>query len=404
MRWNGSQAIAWAGSCERLGFPAVEAGTNPQQTPPKLPPPLHTLTKPNVMPVGTRLPALRHWLIHHWFVLANSLFWLIAGWEAFATAIVLQSQVYQLPAFVLLRVVPGWMFCQWLHQALQRRPAWRALLGWRRAALVIALLSGFALAITLLLRAGRLGLGMPDPAMTYAKLWIYVLGLELRLMVWAGFYLLIAESRERLQVQARHAATELAMSRAQLSLLSASFQPHFLMNAMNTLIACRHDPDAVESAGEGLAGYLRYTLDRSDAEWEPLATQLEALNNYLSVEELRFGDRLETRITSDPHLLYHSVPRFMLQPLVENAIKHGCSNSAGVLQLHVSLERAGDQLQLQVSNTGVLASTNSRSQSGVGYGLNGLDQRLHWHYGDQSSFSINQQGSWVIAKLLLPLR
>lgn len=129
------------------------------------------------MPVGTRLPALRHWLIHHWFVLANSLFWLIAGWEAFATAIVLQSQVYQLPAFVLLRVVPGWMFCQWLHQALQRRPAWRALLGWRRAALVIALLSGFALAITLLLRAGRLGLGMPDPAMTYAKLWIYVLGL-----------------------------------------------------------------------------------------------------------------------------------------------------------------------------------------------------------------------------------
>ena len=356
------------------------------------------------MPVGTRLPALRHWLIHHWFVLANSLFWLIAGLEAFATAIVLQSQVYQLPAFVLLRVVPGWMFCQWLHQALQRRPAWRALLGWRRAALVIALLSGFALAITLLLRAGRLGLGMPDPAMTYAKLWIYVLGLELRLMVWAGFYLLIAESRERLQVQARHAATELAMSRAQLSLLSAAFQPHFLMNAMNALIACRHDPDAVESAGEGLAGYLRYTLDRSEAEWEPLATQMEALNNYLSVEELRFGDRLETRITCNPHLLHQAVPRFLLQPLVENALKHGQGNKAGCLQLRISLEQAAEHLQLQVCNTGVLAADHASSPSGVGYGLSGLEQRLHWHYDNQARFSIRQDGAWVIATLLLPRR
>ena len=354
--------------------------------------------------MNRHLPRLQHWLIQHWFALANSLFWLVVGLEAAITATVLQSQVYQLPLFVSSRAVAGWLFCTWLHRSLQQRPHWRALKGWHRVVLVISLLSAFAIGSSLLIHVVRLTIGDVDPAMTAVKFWVYVLGMELRLMVWAGFYLLIAESRERLQVQARHAATELAMSRAQLSLLSAAFQPHFLMNAMNTLIACRHDPDAVESAGEGLAGYLRYTLDRSDAEWEPLATQLEALNNYLSVEELRFGDRLETRITSDPHLLYHSVPRFMLQPLVENAIKHGCSNSAGVLQLHVSLERAGDQLQLQVSNTGVLASTNSRSQSGVGYGLNGLDQRLHWHYGDQSSFSINQQGSWVIAKLLLPLR
>ena len=346
----------------------------------------------------------RTWLAQHWFALANSLFWLVVALEGAITATVLQAKVHQLPIFVTSRAVGGWLFCSWLHRSLLKRPNWRSLKGWQRAALVISLLTTFAIGVSLLIRAVRVAIGDVDPTMSVVKFWVYVLGMELRLMVWAGFYLLIAESRELLHVQARHAATELAMSRAQLSLVSAAFQPHFLMNAMNTLIACRHDPDAVESAGEGLAGYLRYTLDRSDAEWEPLATQLEALNNYLSVEELRFGDRLETRITSDPQVLHHAVPRFMLQPLVENAIKHGCSNSAGVLQLHVSLERAGDQLQLQVSNTGVLASTNSRSQSGVGYGLNGLDQRLHWHYGDQSSFSINQQGSWVIAKLLLPLR
>ena len=152
-----------------------------------------------------RLPALRPWLIHHWFLLANSLFWLVTGLEAFVTATVLKSQVYQLPAFVLLRVVPGWWFCRWLHQALQRRPVWRELHGFQRAVLVLALLSGFALVLSLLLRGGRLGIGDSDPGMTTAKFWVYVLGLELRLMVWAGFYLLIACSRDLLAMQARSA-------------------------------------------------------------------------------------------------------------------------------------------------------------------------------------------------------
>ncbi len=190
------------------------------------------------------LPQLQHWLIQHWFALTNSLFWLVVGLEVVITVTVLQSQVY--PA-ALVGELPGpWRVgssCTWLHRSLQQRPRWRALKGWQRAALVISLLSVFAIGSSLLIRGVRLAIGDVDPAMSAVKFWVYVLGLELRLMVWAGFYLLIAESRERLQVQARHAATELAMSRAQLSLLSAAFQPHFLMNAMNTLIACRHDPD-----------------------------------------------------------------------------------------------------------------------------------------------------------------
>ncbi len=159
----------------------------------------------------------------------------------------------------------------------------------------------------------------------------------------------------------------------------------------------------MESAGEGLVGYLRYTLDRSEAEWEPLATQMEALNNYLSVEELRFGDRLETRITSYP-ILHQAVPRFLLQPLVENALKHGQGNKAGCLHLRISLERTAEQLQLQVCNTGILAADQASSPSGVGYGLSGLEQRLHWHYGNQARFSIRQDGAWVIATLMLPRR
>ena len=348
-----------------------------------------------------RLPALRPWLIHHWFLLANSLFWLLTGLEAFATATVLRSQVYQLPAFVLLRVVPGWLFCAWLHQALQRRPAWRELQGWRRAALVIGLLMAFAVVLSLALHGWRLGIGDPDPGMTQAKFWIYVLGLELRLMVWAGFYLLIAGSRDLLAMQRRSAALELAAIRAQLNLLSAAFQPHFLMNAMNTIIACREDPDAVEAAGEGLAGYLRYALDRSSAELESLALQLEALNNYLNVEELRFGDQLQCRINTDPSLLNQRVPRFLLQPLVENAIKFGQATANGPLQITINLQRLNDQLQLQVINSGALCPASGAR--GVGYGLDSLRHRLELHYGQRASLELHQAEACVLATVRLPL-
>ena len=351
-----------------------------------------------------RLPALRPWLIHHWFLLANSLFWLVTGLEAFFTATVLRSQVYQLPAFVLLRALPGWLFCAWLHRALQRRPAWRELQGWHRAALVIALLSGFALAISLLLRGVRVGIGDPDPGMTMAKFWIYVLGLELRLMVWAGFYLLIAGSRDLLAMQARSAGLELAVTRAQLSLLSAAFQPHFLMNAMNTLIACRHDPEAVETAGEGLAGYLRYALDRRSGELEPLAVQLEALSSYINVEELRFGEQLQCRIHVDPQLLSVPVPRFLLQPLVENALKFGQASSSAPLQLQIELQQCGDQLRLQVINTGRLGEPTAAASRGVGYGLDSLRQRLELHYGSRAELALHQNGTHVSATVHLPLR
>ena len=351
-----------------------------------------------------RLPALRPWLIHHWFLLANSLFWVVTGLEAFFTATVLRSQVYQLPAFVLLRALPGWLFCAWLHHALQQRPAWRNLQGWRRAALVIALLSAFVLGISLLLRGVRLGIGDPDPGMTAAKFWIYVLGLELRLMVWAGFYLLIAGSRDLLTMQARSAELELAVTRAQLRLLSAAFQPHFLMNAMNTLIACRHDPEAVEAAGEGLAGYLRYALDRSSNELEPLAVQLEALSNYINVEELRFGNRLQCRITADPRVLGVNVPRFLLQPLVENALKFGHITGHEPLQLRIELQRQGDQLHLQVINTGQLAEPTQAFTHGVGYGLDSLRQRLELHYGARASLTLHEGKGVVSASIFLPLQ
>lgn len=350
-----------------------------------------------------RLSVLRPWLIRHWFLLANSLFWLAAGLEMFATASVLRAQVYQLPAFVLLRVVPGWLFCAWMHWAVQRRPAWRELRGWRRAALVIALLSAFALAISLLLRGVRLGVGDPDPGMTMAKFWINALGLALHLMVWASGYLLFYGSRDLLVVQARSAQLELESTRMQLNLLSAAFQPHFLMNALNTLIACRHDPAAVEAAGEGLAGYLRYALDRSSGELEPLAVQLETLSDYLNVQELRFGEMLQWRIHADPQLLNIFVPRFLLQPLVENAFKFGMSSSSVPLQLEIDLRRCGEVMQLQVINNGRLGESAGTGGGGVGCGLEILRQRLQLHYGARASFSLQERDATVAAVVHLPL-
>jgi two-component system LytT family sensor kinase len=332
----------------------------------------------------------------YWFALLNGVFWIATGLEAFGTAIVLKSQVYQLPWFVVLRVIPGWLFCAWLHRQLCSRPTWSVLRGWQRAALVIGSLSGFVLALSALLRLGRLWLGLADPTMTLAKFWIYVAGFELRVLVWAGFYLLILGSRDLRQSEQSRGQQEQALMQAQLRFLSSAFQPHFLMNGLNAIVACREKPEQVRDAATGLANYLRYALERGQA-LEPLHHQLRALRHYITVQELRFGERLNCRMTIDPDVLKLQVPRFLLQPLLENACKHGESDTNGVLQVLVCCRRESDRLILSVRNSGRWQGPRQG-----GYGVEAVRKQLALNYGSQCSFSVNDDDGSSTVTLELP--
>jgi LytS/YehU family sensor histidine kinase len=98
------------------------------------------------------------------------------------------------------------------------------------------------------------------------------------------------------------------------------------------------------------------------------------------------------------------VPRFLLQPLVENALKFGQAGSSAPLQLQIELQRCGDQLQLQVINSGRMGEPAVAASRGVGYGLDSLRQRLELHYGSRAGFVLHQDGTRVLATVQLPLR
>ncbi len=118
---------------------------------------------------------------------------------------------------------------------------------------------------------------------------------------------------------------------------------------------------------------------------------MEALNNYLSVEELRFGDRLGGIAGETALVLHQAVPRFLLQPLVENALKHGQGDKAGCLHLRIGLERTAGG-ELQVCDAEFSQPTKRAAQAVFSYAPERA--RLHWHYGNQARFSIRQDGAW----------
>ena len=175
---------------------------------------------------------------------------------------------------------------------------------------------------------------------------------------------------------------ERQLSAAQLRALQMQLEPHFLFNTLNaitTLVELGRQAEAVEMLGH-LNAILKCTLQRSNPEKIPLSQELEIVENYLAIEQVRFADRLRIEIKVEPNALDSLVPCFLLQPIVENAIRHGiaqCENE-GVVQ--ASARREGDFLRLRVSDSG--SPTNEKSKPGNGIGLKNTRERLSHFYQD----------------------
>ena len=250
------------------------------------------------------------WMQRHRFLLLNGLFWLIIGLETYATAtswselpMIEQAGFY----LTVLWLLPCFLFCAWLHRRFSRHPGWQQLRGWRRAAVAIRSLVLFLAGFTffwcyVLPELGVYTPGNYTPEQTAAKYWIYFGGFRLRLLLWAGFYLLVLGALDLQRSERQRHQQEQALIQGQLRFLTSAFQPHFLMNGLNAIVACRHDPEEVRSAAIALADYLRYAIAKTEA-LEPLQKQLDALENYISVQELRFGDRFCCDFTVDKETL-----------------------------------------------------------------------------------------------------
>jgi hypothetical protein len=175
---------------------------------------------------------------------------------------------------------------------------------------------------------------------------------------------------------------ERQLSAAQLRALQMQLEPHFLFNTLNaitTLVDLGRQAEAAEMLRH-LNAILKCTLQRTNPEKIPLSQELEIVENYLAIEQVRFADRLHIEIKVEPGALDSLVPCFLLQPIVENAIRHGIAHCENEGLVQASARREGNLLRLRVCDSG--SSSNGRSKPGNGIGLKNTRERLSHFYQD----------------------
>ena len=194
----------------------------------------------------------------------------------------------------------------------------------------------------------------------------------------------IIQSQIRAQRDAMHSLElQRQLSAAHLRALQMQLEPHFLFNTLNaitTLVELGRQKEASEMLFH-LNAILKSTLQRSTPEKVPLSQELEIVENYLAIEQVRFADRLRVEIKVDPSALDGLVPCFLLQPIVENAIRHGIAKceSSGLVQASATLD--GALLRLHVRDSG--SGTRAITQNGHGIGLKNTRERLAHFYPDE---------------------
>ena len=204
----------------------------------------------------------------------------------------------------------------------------------------------------------------------------------------------------------RYREGELRASQAQLQALKMQLHPHFLFNALHSISALVHsDPEAADQMIARLGDFLRLTLETSAAQEVPLRQEIEFLNCYLEIERIRFRDRLTTRIEAEPQVLDCRVPNLILQPIVENAIRHGVSQRSAPGHVEVRATRAGQLLRLEVRDNGrglPEGAEERRSKQG-GVGLANTRARLQQLYGGSYRFELsNSPAGGAVVTLELP--
>lgn len=225
-------------------------------------------------------------------------------------------------------------------------------------------------------------------------------------VTWSLMYFLIRQviaAREKALTLAR---SEAAAHQAELQFLRAQVDPHFLFNALNTVLAgLDRDPRALAPVVQGLADYLRYSLLNRHAAFVPLGDEFDATMNYLVVEKARFRERLEFEGRLDEAARALPVPVVILQPLVENAVKHGYKSSPLPLRIRVHVTAVpGGGAEMVVANTGRWIEPPVRREPGEasGAGLELVKRRLELLYRGTHRFQIDTDGDEVSVRIRLP--
>lgn len=260
------------------------------------------------------------------------------------------------------------------------------------------------------------GPGGPPPgeqSFFFQRFWPPFSSIALRANVSAAVYLIVAcfahafAYYRRLKERESEAAELMAgLSRAKLDALRLQLQPHFLFNTLNAISTLVHrDPNAADELIGDLSELLRLSLQTSQHE-VPLSRELELLDRYLAIEQTRLGSRLQIVREIDPQALSALVPTFVLQPLAENAIRHGLEPRRAPGTLTLRADVVGGNLRLVVADDGVgLHAASGQRAERRGIGISNTEARLRTLHGDAAYLDITEpEAGGVQVQLVLPLR
>jgi two-component system, LytTR family, sensor kinase len=328
------------------------------------------------------------------------LFWRaqIAGWTLFAAIDLVRLQLLHHDLPVAAARTAMVVACLIIVSRLLRRlyAAWRVgAMPIPQAAVWVVLVSsaGGAAAAALDVAIGERA-GWP-----IANFLVPLTNYSIVLAGWSLCYFWIhAELAERAEHR-RALRAEAEALRAELEELRLQLDPHFLFNALNGVAEeIPEHPDAALAMLRDLTAYLRYSLAGIRQTVVAVSGEVEALAAYLRVQQARFGARLATTMTVAPAAADWPIVSFLLQPLVENAVKHGRRDE--VLAVTIVIRREGDELNIEIANTGALATTRPpRNRSPLG--LDNVRRRLALHYPDRHRFALAERDGQVVASLVL---
>jgi two-component system LytT family sensor kinase len=201
--------------------------------------------------------------------------------------------------------------------------------------------------------------------------------------------------------QQRLLSVQKALAETQLAQLKAQLRPHFLFNALNTVSALMHvDVTRADRLLARLGDLLRASLQAGEQEMTSLREELRMLDLYCQIMQERFSDRVTVVTRVEETALDAAVPTLLLQPLLENAFKHGVEQTNGAVQIEIRAERNAAHLQIAVRNTGSLVA---QTRPG-GVGLRNCRERLHVMFGDEARLDLLHTGAEVEARVAIPWR
>ena len=214
----------------------------------------------------------------------------------------------------------------------------------------------------------------------------------------------LRREQEAIERESREALLQQQVTEAELRALRAQIHPHFLFNSLNTIAdLVVRDPVKAETMTLRLARAFRHVLKNASRSLTSVREEMEFLRTYLAIEEVRFSDRLTVEFDIDAEVEGDAVPSLILQPLVENAMKHGLGPKPGPGTLRIAAHAEGPMLRLQVEDDGMGLGSAAASASSNGLGVANVANRLQTLYQNQASVMLEaREGGGTCATILLP--